>query len=96
MKKEESWEAKKHTAFSYSFTPREFFYFLFRKPKCSRCGERMVRKKEFFSTKGALPGTFTDELGSVNVEKVKYYYYTYTCPGCGARFTLRELAGGRR
>ena len=52
----------------------------------------MIRKKEFFSTRGALPGTFTRELYNINDEKVKYYYYTYTCPECGARYTLKELA----
>ena len=30
----------KHTAFSYSFTPKEFYFFLFKKPKCPRCGEK--------------------------------------------------------
>lgn len=92
MKQDKDWENMKHTAFSYSFTPKEFFFFLFKKPMCPKCKKKMIRKKEFFSTRGALPGTFTRELYNINDEKVKYYYYTYTCPECGARYTLEELA----
>ena len=40
----------------------------------------------------AIPGTFTQEMASVNTKKVKYYYYTYTCPKCGKKYTLSELA----
>ena len=68
MKRDQDWDSMKHTAFSYSFTPKEFYFFLFKKPKCPDCGEKMLR------------------------QKVKYYYYTYTCPKCGKKYTLSELA----
>ncbi len=92
MKRDQDWDSMKHTAFSYSFTPKEFYFFLFKKPKCPDCGEKMLRQKEYFSTRGAIPGTFTQEMASVNTKKVKYYYYTYTCPKCGKKYTLSELA----
>ena len=92
MKHNQDWDSMKHTAFSYSFTPKEFYFFLFKKPKCPKCGEKLIRKKEFFSTKGKIPGTFTMELASVKDDKVKYYYYTYTCPRCGEKYTISELA----
>ena len=40
MKHNQDWDPMKHTAFSYSFTPKEFYFFLFKKPKCPRCGEK--------------------------------------------------------
>ena len=109
MKRNQNWDSMKHTAFSYSFTPKEFYFFLFKKPKCPDCGEKMLRQKfkkpkcpdcgekmlrqkEYFSTRGAIPGTFTQEMASVNTKKVKYYYYTYTCSKCGKKYTLSELA----
>ena len=61
MKRDQNWDSMKPTAFNYSFTPKQFYYFLFKKPKCPRC------------------------------TKVKYYYYTYTCPRCQAKYTLDEL-----
>ena len=80
MKRDQDWDSMKHTAF------------LFKKPKCPDCGEKMLRQKEYFSTRGAIPDTFTQEMASVNTKKVKYYYYTYTCPKCGKKNTLSELA----
>lgn len=73
MKHNQDWDSMKHTAFSYSFTPKEFYFFLFKKPKCPKCGEKLIRKKEFFSTKGKIPGTFTMELASVKDDKVTNY-----------------------
>ena len=35
MKHNQDWDSMKHTAFSYSFTPKEFYFFLFKKPKRS-------------------------------------------------------------
>lgn len=92
MKHDQDWDSMKPTAFSYSFTPKQFYYFLFKKPKCPRCGQKLTRKKEFFCTRGKIPGTFTEEMANIDDTKVKYYYYTYTCPRCGAKYTLDELA----
>lgn len=91
MKRDQNWDSMKPTAFSYSFTPKQFYCFLFKKPKCPRCGEKLIRRKEAFYTKGKLSGTFTRELANVDDTKVKYYYYTYTCPRCQAKYTLDEL-----
>ena len=41
-----SWEARPHTAFSYSFTPGEFRYFLFGKKICPSCGGKLQRQKQ--------------------------------------------------
>ena len=88
-----SWEARPHTAFSYSFTPKEFRYFLFCKEIFPSCGGKLQRQKQFFSTRGALPGTFRqEEMYFINTEKVKYYYYTYACLRCGQVYPLRDLA----
>ena len=77
MKRDQNWDSMKPTAFSYSFTPKQFYYFLFKKPKCPRCGEKLIRRKE--------------AMANVDDTKVKYYYYTYTCPRCQAKYTLDEL-----
>ena len=92
MKRDENWDSMKPTAFIYYFTQKQFFHLLFKKPKCPRCGEKLIRRKEAFYTKGQLPGTFTMDLANVDDTKVKYYYYTYTCPRCQAKYTLDELA----
>jgi len=42
MKHNQDWDSMKHTAFSYSFTPKEFYFFLFKKPKCPKCGEKYI------------------------------------------------------
>ena len=88
-----SWEARPHTASSYSFTPREFRYFLFGKKICPSCGGKLQRQKQFFSPRGALPKTFRQvDIYFINTEKVKYYYYTYACLRCGQVYPLRDLA----
>ena len=88
------WESRKPTAFFCSFTPKELSYFLFGKKRCPKCGGKLVRSKESFTTKGALPNTINTSSGATHIDttKVRYYYYVYTCSACQARFSLRELA----
>lgn len=44
MKRDQDWDSMKHTAFSYSFTPKEFYFFLFKKPKCPDCGKKYTQR----------------------------------------------------
>ncbi len=94
MKKQENWDKKKPTAFYYSFKPRELKYFLFGKKLCPRCGGKLVRSKESFTTRGALPNTIntSSDVTFIDTSKVKYYFYVYTCQECQSRYSLEELA----
>ena len=58
MKPDKDWENMKHTAFSYSFTPKEFFFFLFKKPMCPKCKKKIDPEKGIFFNKRRASGNF--------------------------------------
>lgn len=87
--------AEKPDAFRYDFTPREFAYFLFSKKNCPRCSCRMVQHKEFEVVPGSTFNTRHHAVFRPNA-RVKHYIYTYSCPSCGAKFSLQELADKKR
>ena len=88
-------KSEKHTAFCYSFTPREMWYFLFGKKICSRCGGALRKCKGHATLHGRCPIPTINPSGS-DTSRVKYYRYHYTCDACGAVFSLAELAEGRK
>ena len=85
MKKE------KKKGFQYDFTPREFFYFLFKKKVCPACGGKMLKQKEYEVVLGSELNTRTDPIFIPNA-KVKHYYYKYKCSSCNQEFPLKDLA----
>lgn len=86
---------EKHTAFCYSFTPREMWYFLFGKKICPRCGGVLCREKGYVTLHGEMPHS-RDKPNRIDASRVKCYRYRYACYACGAVFPLGELAGGGR
>ena len=67
--------------FSYQFTPKEFFHFLFGM-KCPKCGKKMVRHKHFNRLNGKSLNSKADPFFLSNAE-VKRYYYIFRCDACG-------------
>ena len=88
-------KSEKHTAFCYSFTPREMWYFLFGKKIFSRCGGALRKCKGHATLHGEMPHSH-DKPIRIDTSRVKYYRYHYTCDACGAVFSLAELAEGRK
>ena len=82
---------EKHTAFCYSFTPRQLKYFLFGKKTCPRCGGALRRHKGYTTLHGTMPHSH-DKPIRVDASRVKLYRYQYLCDACGAAFSLEELA----
>ncbi len=80
---------EKHDAFRYDFTMREFFYFLFAKKKCPKCGGIMDKKKEHETVKGT---NFSQRSVVYKNSQVKHYIYSFNCKECGSQYTLKELA----
>ena len=85
----------KHTAFCYSFTPREMWYFLFGKKICPRCGGTLRKCKDHITLHGEMPHSH-DQPIRIDTSRVKYYRYHYACDSCGSIFTLGELAGSEK
>lgn len=79
---------KEPDAFSYRFTMREFFYFLFSKKKCPRCGGIMDKEKDYETVKGK---NFSKRSVVYHNQRVKHYIYRFSCKQCGAQYTLEEL-----
>lgn len=84
-----------HNAFRYDFTIGELAYFLFAKKRCLRCNCLMERHKTFETVPGSTFNTRHTAPFIAN-SRVKHYIYTYSCPACGATFTLQELANKKR
>ncbi len=80
------------STFVYVFTPKEFFYFLFRKKTCPKCGGPLRKEKYFRVVSGKECGV---KMRNLHVSKkwVKKYEYRYICQECAALFSLQELAG---
>ena len=80
-----------HDAFRYDFTGKELVYLLFRKKICPKCNCRMIKRKGYETVYGAAFNKKIDAFFTPNA-KVKHYLYFFTCPNCGAQFTLSELS----
>lgn len=77
-------------SFVYMFTPKEFFYLLFKKKICPKCGGKMTKQK----CSEIVDGTKFDSLSAPLYTKrpeVKHYYYVFTCENCKETFTLSDL-----
>lgn len=83
----------KYQAFRMDFTPRELFYFLFKKKRCPFCGGRLRRAREF-ETRYGREFLEKREPFLANSVRVKYYFYTFTCEECGHKYSLHDLADG--
>lgn len=85
----------KNQAFQYDFTPKELQYFLFGKKKCPHCGGKLIKHKGFELTDGSQ---YVSQRGYFFPKNavVKHYLYFYDCEKCSCRFTLYELANGRK
>ena len=88
---------EKHTAFCYSFTPRQLKYFLFGKKTCPRCGGALRRHKGYTTLHGTMPHSH-DKPIRVDTSRVKLYrYHLYLrrlrrrlFPGGAGRVTRRK------
>lgn len=72
----------------------ELFYFLFARKNCPRCNCIMERRKEFESVPGSMFKSHHHSVFRPNAI-IKHYIYLYSCPACGAEYTLQELAKKR-
>ena len=61
MKRDQDWDSMKHTAFSYSFTPKEFYFFLFKKPKCRTAGRKCSARKNTSRPEGRYPHIYAGD-----------------------------------
>lgn len=77
--------------FRYEFSVNELFYFLFKKKKCPKCGETMLKNKCAETVDGAKFNTMSVPL-YIQGREIKSYYYSFTCEKCGSEYTLTELA----
>ena len=84
----------KHQAIRIDFTPRELWYFLFRKKICPRCGGRLEKHKKWETRLGSEFASSGEEFLAGNM-KVKYGSYFFCCPSCGGRYSLTRLAEGK-
>lgn len=76
---------------SYSFTLPELGFFLFGKKKCPKCGDKLVRKKDFEIRTDLFHEDSVDPIFHPDSE-VKVYSYTYHCEKCNFQSTLSDLA----
>lgn len=83
---------KKHDAFRYDFTPREFLFFLFGKKTCPECGGPMGRVKLREHVKGREFNTRSSAPFHADAD-VLHYRYEYRCGRCGRTYSLEQLAG---
>ena len=78
------------SAFVYQFTAKEFFYLLFKKKICPKCGGKMTKQRCSEIVDGARFDSASAPLYTKRPD-VKHYYYTFTCEDCSAKFTLTDL-----
>ncbi len=78
-------------AFTYDFTIKELVYFVFKKKKCPKCGNRMEKSKCYEIVDGSIFDTNSVPL-YIQGSQVKRFFYSFTCQKCGAEFTLSELS----
>lgn len=83
---------KKHDAFRYDFTPREFLFFLFGKKTCPACGGPMGRVKLREHVKGREFNTRSSAPFHAGAD-ILHYRYEYRCGRCGRTYSLEQLAG---
>ncbi len=83
--------AGKYVGFSYDFTPGQFAFLLFGRKVCPTCGGRLRRTKAFEEADSSILESKAEYV-HYKPGKVKRYRYTYSCPRCGGKFTLEELA----
>ena len=81
----------KITGFQYDFTPRELFYFLFKKKICPNCGSKMIKEKTYEIVSSSELNTRSDPL-FIQDTNVKHYYYKFKCSSCNQEFLLKDLA----
>lgn len=75
---------------AYEFTPKEFFYLMFKKKVCPKCGGKMTKNKRCEIVNGSQFKHEVDDL-NLSLYDVKHYFYTFTCEDCGAEFELSQL-----
>ena len=77
MKRDQDWDSMKHTAFSYSFTPKEFYFFLFKKPKCPDCGKK-IHSTSWQNRRKALYQN--EKIIKTNFNKINFNKIESICP----------------
>lgn len=77
--------------FRYEFTKNEFKYFLFAKKNCPKCGNKLQKSKCEETVDGSIYSNVSAPL-YISSQKVKRYFYLYTCNKCDSKFELNELA----
>lgn len=81
---------KKHNAFRYDFTPREFLFFLFGKKTCPACGGPMERMKLRETVKGREFNTRSSAPFHAGADVLRYRY-AYRCGCCDRTYSLERL-----
>lgn len=82
---------KKHDAFRYDFTPREFLFLLFGKKTCPVCGGPMERVKLRETMKGREFNTRSSAPFHAGANVLRYRY-AYRCRCCDRTYSLERLA----
>ena len=77
--------------FRYSFTLPELAFFLFGKKDCPKCGQKLVKKKNFETRTDLFHEDSVDPIFKPDSE-VKQYSFDYHCENCGFQTTLSDLA----
>ena len=80
----------KSDGFSYQFTAKELFYFLFKKKICPACGNIMKKEKTYEIVEGKKLNSKSDDFFIAN-GKIKNYIYKFKCPNCRKEYKLSEL-----
>lgn len=78
--------------FNYSFTPKELFFYLFRKKVCPCCGGKLEKFKECTIREGRELQPQSGQKFYMDNEPVRDYKIFYKCPSCQRTFSLAELA----
>ena len=85
--------SKKGTAYSFSFTPKELFYKLFKRKRCPKCNGKLVEvhEKEF---KGIEKNTRSARMHSHYADEHEVYKVDilYKCTDCHCVYTIEELS----
>jgi len=93
-KGDEKMSRDKKLGFHYSFTPRELFYFLFKKKVCPKCQQLMEKHKNYTikASGGSSPSYNFDSVMQMSTGPVKAYKHFFVCNNCNSQYTLAELA----
>lgn len=79
-----------NTGFKYEFTLKELWFYLFGKKICPKCGNKLMKTKEYEIKTDLYHSEGADSIFKPD-SKVKQYSFRYSCEKCKFSSSLTDI-----